>query len=75
MSNSASLDIFQNLTYSLNSSLESGNVIIKSDDEILGGYLNLNGIAQIYFTKNGYSNLEATPSRILMRDSMVFKKK
>ncbi|RNA16118.1 hypothetical protein BpHYR1_023671 [Brachionus plicatilis] len=65
-----SLDIFDKMVYSYNSSSIVGNVIVKSDNEILSGYLNPSGTAEIHFTKYGITNLEATASGFLMEDSM-----
>ena len=59
--------------YTYNGSFPGKNVIIKTDNSLLSGYQALSGSADIYFTRTGYTVLEATSAGFLMKDSNVNK--
>lgn len=44
---------------------------MKIDNEVLSGFLDFRGTAEVYFTKYGVTNLESTASSFLMKDSSV----
>ena len=69
------MNIFDKLVYSYNGSLPAANVIIKTDNSLISGYQTLSGSADIYFTKFGYTSIEATAAGFLMKDSNVNRNK